>query len=549
MPVQPMKSIAAVALSDSSITASQLSASGVLAGVLMFFLSVTGLVDLVNALVPQQVVSGLQLGIGLKLGMLGVKNVMALPFWFFEGGGTIRVDCQILAIVCGLTALVLLKAQDGERKSERDEGKKDKENNKEDKKGKKADAQDNGLEKPQMLFLTTSSAESEKSVPPCESCNSGDSRPVFSPLSPQNAFSNVVLTIKRTNPPPAALTLFLIGVSLAAVELCTTDNADNRYSLPLPVPFSRNPLPILFSWKLGSLTSADWKIGLWDLAVPQIPLTTLNSVVSVCALAAVLYPDRGGKGLTHDCEQGGEGGCYKHETFGELNSTGSASETHARAFSSLELDREEKDDGKGKPSSKQDQVVSSHAPSEPPVSRKQVGVSVGLMNLLFCPLGAMPSCHGAGGLSAQHKFGARTGTSVILLGLFKALLAVSFGEGALTLLDAVPDGVLGVLLCVSGVELASTGLAVAAESLNEAESGSNTTTNITTDTTPSHKNQMKKKMSQCFFIVGSTAACILGSGETHYGVLSGLVVYHLYGEGVSDYRKLWRGRGKGGWSQ
>jgi hypothetical protein len=33
------------------------------------------------------------------------------------------------------------------------------------------------------------------------------------------------------------------------------------------------------------------------------------------------------------------------------------------------------------------------------------------MNLVLCWLGAMPMCHGAGGLSGQYLFGARGGTS------------------------------------------------------------------------------------------------------------------------------------------
>src|SRR3712207_8572781 len=41
----------------------------------------------------------------------------------------------------------------------------------------------------------------------------------------------------------------------------------------------------------------------------------------------------------------------------------------------------------------------------------------GAMNLLLAPLGAMPMCHGAGGVAAQHRFGARTGLAPVLLGV------------------------------------------------------------------------------------------------------------------------------------
>ena len=38
--------------------------------------------------------------------------------------------------------------------------------------------------------------------------------------------------------------------------------------------------------------SAEWLQGIWEGAVPQLPLTTLNSVLSVVALGHRLFPDR-----------------------------------------------------------------------------------------------------------------------------------------------------------------------------------------------------------------------------------------------------------------
>ncbi|NJO54669.1 MAG: hypothetical protein HC829_07365, partial [Bacteroidales bacterium] len=64
-----------------------------------------------------------------------------------------------------------------------------------------------------------------------------------------------------------------------------------------------------------------------------------------------------------------------------------------------------------------------HRPANP----RLVAVSVALMNLVCCPLGAMPMCHGTGGLAGQHRFGARTGGSVVMLGATKMLLAVLVG--------------------------------------------------------------------------------------------------------------------------
>lgn len=88
------------------------------------------------------------------------------------------------------------------------------------------------------------------------------------------------------------------------------------------------------------------------------------------------------------------------------------------------------------------------------IGTRPMAVSVGLMNVVGCWFGAMPMCHGSGGLAGQHRFGARTGGSVVMLGLAKVLLAVTLGASAVALLTAYPLGVLGVLLCFAGVELA-----------------------------------------------------------------------------------------------
>lgn len=89
-----------------------------------------------------------------------------------------------------------------------------------------------------------------------------------------------------------------------------------------------------------------------------------------------------------------------------------------------------------------------------PAQPRRVAVSVALMNLACCPLGAMPTCHGTGGLAGQYRFGARTGGSVVILGAAKILLALSIGGSLLALLQAYPHSVLGILLLFGGLELA-----------------------------------------------------------------------------------------------
>ena len=76
------------------------------------------------------------------------------------------------------------------------------------------------------------------------------------------------------------------------------------------------------------------------------------------------------------------------------------------------------------------------------------------MNLLCVPLGGIPMCHGAGGLAAQHRFGARTGGSVILLGTLKITIGFLFGGALLGLLQSYPMAILGPMLIFAGVELA-----------------------------------------------------------------------------------------------
>lgn len=131
-----------------------------------------------------------------------------------------------------------------------------------------------------------------------------------------------------------------------------------------------------------AISKNDFLMGFWRGAIPQIPLTTLNSVIAVCALSQQLFPDEA-------------------------------------------------------------------------VSNRKVSISVGLMNLVSCWFGAMPMCHGAGGLAGQYRFGARSNGSILFLGGAKVVVAVVFGAALLPLLMVFPRSLLGVLLAISGLELAS----------------------------------------------------------------------------------------------
>ncbi|XP_049376040.1 molybdate transporter 1 [Solanum verrucosum] len=88
------------------------------------------------------------------------------------------------------------------------------------------------------------------------------------------------------------------------------------------------------------------------------------------------------------------------------------------------------------------------------VTATSVSMTVGLMNLIGCWFGAMPCCHGAGGLAGQYKFGGRSGGCVALLGVAKLILGLVLGSSMVKVLTQFPVGVLGVLLLFAGIELA-----------------------------------------------------------------------------------------------
>lgn len=81
--------------------------------------------------------------------------------------------------------------------------------------------------------------------------------------------------------------------------------------------------------------------------------------------------------------------------------------------------------------------------------------SVGLMNLSAVPLGGIPMCHGAGGLAAQYRFGARTGGSNIISGLILLPIALFFAGPQFVAI--VPLGVFGALLAFTALELGKHG--------------------------------------------------------------------------------------------
>jgi MFS superfamily sulfate permease-like transporter len=89
-----------------------------------------------------------------------------------------------------------------------------------------------------------------------------------------------------------------------------------------------------------------------------------------------------------------------------------------------------------------------------PVSEKSVATSTGLMNLASAAFGGVPMCHGAGGMAGHVAFGARTGGAPIILGTLLLLLAFFLGDSIGTLFNVFPRAILGVVLFVTGAQLA-----------------------------------------------------------------------------------------------
>ncbi len=90
------------------------------------------------------------------------------------------------------------------------------------------------------------------------------------------------------------------------------------------------------------------------------------------------------------------------------------------------------------------------------VTGRALCISMALANMLAFVFGGMPLCHGAGGLAAHYRFGARTAGSNLMIGLFMVVAVLLLGDQLLVLFHLIPLAVLGVLLFFAGGQLALT---------------------------------------------------------------------------------------------
>ncbi|KAI4355698.1 hypothetical protein L6164_004446 [Bauhinia variegata] len=313
MPVQPMKSIAAVAISESPpLTIPQIAAAGLSVAAVLFLLGCTGLMSFLYRYLPLPLVRGIQLSQGLSFAFSAIKYIRYNQDISTSKSGPPRSWLGLDGLIVALAAL---------------------------------------------LFLILSTGAGVDNRPLDDAAGEGER---------DDPRHRVQRRLRVLSSIPAALIVFLFGLLLCFLR---------DPSMIKDLKFGPSKISLV------PITWEDWKIGFVRAAIPQIPLSVLNSVIAVCKLSGDLFP-------------GSEASAMK------------------------------------------------------------VSVSVGLMNFVGCWFGAMPVCHGAGGLAGQYRFGGRSGASVVFLGMAKLVLALVFGNSFGRILGEFPIGLLGVLLLFAGIELA-----------------------------------------------------------------------------------------------
>lgn len=268
------------------------------------------------------------------------------------------------------------------------------------------------------------------------------------------AFLLLILTQRRTRF-PFALIMVAAGVAMALVRTAVSRE------MSMPRLHTWNPYVVLPEWSPDAI----------GMGIAQLPLTTLNSVIAVSALASDLLPNL------------------------------------------------------------------------PSPSVTSIGISVAAMNLSGCWFGAMPVCHGSGGLAAQYRFGARSGASVMFLGFFKVVLGIVFGESLLDLLQTFPRSLLGIMVLAAGLELARVG-----QSLNH---GASDLWEESVEGGSSGKRPRSisdEERAQRWNVMLITTAGILAFKNDAVGFVAGMMCHYAY-LAIEWTEGRWRGRRHGSSSE
>lgn len=161
-------------------------------------------------------------------------------------------------------------------------------------------------------------------------------------------------------------------------------------------------------------------------------------------------------------------------------------------------------------------------PNRPEPSITGIGLSVMAFNLIGCWYGAMPMCHGSGGLAAQYRFGARSGASVIFLGIIKLVLGLFLGDFFWFTLKAFPKPLLAVMVFAAGLELVKVGQSLntsAARDLCEDTRRQNVSS---TDQTEENECLTEEEKTRRYLVMFATVGGILAYKNDLVGFLLGM---------------------------
>ncbi|TGO57378.1 hypothetical protein BCON_0066g00270 [Botryotinia convoluta] len=181
-------------------------------------------------------------------------------------------------------------------------------------------------------------------------------------------------------------------------------------------------------------------------------------------------------------------------------------------------------------------LASDLLPNIPAPGVTSIGVSVALMNLIGGWFGAMPVCHGSGGLAAQYRFGARSGASIIILGAFKTILGLFFGETLVGLLRQYPKSLLGIMVVAAGLELAKVGesLNYGARDLWDISESSVGSDSAQSQTIKRHRQLSDEERKERWTVMFMTIGFLLAFKNDGVGFLAGMLCH-----GFNQSSRLW----------
>ncbi|KAL3477731.1 hypothetical protein BJX99DRAFT_225643 [Aspergillus californicus] len=166
-------------------------------------------------------------------------------------------------------------------------------------------------------------------------------------------------------------------------------------------------------------------------------------------------------------------------------------------------------------------------PSVPTPSVTSIGLSVSAMNIVGCWFGAMPVCHGSGGLAAQYRFGARSGASVIFLGLCKLILGLVFGESLVDLLHRFPKSLLAVMVIAAGLELVRVGESLNTSGARDLGPLRHAEEESTGESTRVHLSEEER--TRRWMVMMVTVGLLVGFKNDAVGFLAGMFCHWAYG--------------------